>query len=202
MREKLPIVDGNIWYDPHFLSMEEASSCMEILSEEIHWEQSSIQIFGKWVPQPRLIAWYGDPHCTYSYSNLTLEPNSWHPVLAGLREKLEEECQTPFNCVLLNLYRDGQDRMGWHSDDEPELGEDPAIASISLGSERRFHLRHKLQKERAKIRLDLAHGSLLYMSGKTQAHWQHQISKTKRQVGPRINLTYRFIPPTSGSVSQ
>ena len=143
-------------------------------------------MFGKQVTIPRLQAWYGDKHCSYSYSGLQLAPLVWTPQLIQLKTTVETVCQHTFNSVLLNLYRNGQDSNGWHSDDEPELGEHPIIASLSLGETRRFKLRHKFDKTIKGIDIELTSGSLLVMSGHSQSHWQHCVPKTARPVEPRI----------------
>ncbi|MCB0839645.1 MAG: alpha-ketoglutarate-dependent dioxygenase AlkB [Bacteroidetes bacterium] len=189
----IPLQNGTIYYYPDFYSPVESDTIFKELAEKIEWQQESIKIFGKKIPQPRLTAWYGDPGKTYTYSNLTWTPQSWIPELITIKEKVEKVARTRFNSVLLNYYRDGKDSMGWHSDDEPELGKNPVIASLSFGQKRAFHLKHRLDKTIPKVKLDLEHGSLLIMSGETQHFWQHQIPKTSRQVDGRINLTFRVI---------
>ncbi|MCB0842995.1 MAG: alpha-ketoglutarate-dependent dioxygenase AlkB [Bacteroidetes bacterium] len=189
----IPLQNGTIYYYPDFYSPVESDTIFKELAEKIEWQQESIKIFGKKIPQPRLTAWYGDPGKTYTYSNLTWRPQSWIPELITIKEKVEKVARTRFNSVLLNYYRDGKDSMGWHSDDEPELGKNPVIASLSFGQKRAFHLKHRLDKTIPKVKLDLEHGSLLIMSGETQHFWQHQIPKTSRQVDGRINLTFRVI---------
>jgi alkylated DNA repair dioxygenase AlkB len=158
-----------------------------------YWTQNQIVVFNKLHNEPRLSAWYGDPGCSYTYSGVTLQPLTWTEPLLEIKRMCEELCGATFNSVLANLYRDGNDSMGWHADDEPELGPNPTIASVSFGAERRFDLRHKVTKE--KVQVVLPHGSVLIMSGKTQTHWMHSIAKTKKVSGPRVNLTYRFINP-------
>ena len=189
----IPLQNGTIYYYPDFYSPVESNTIFKELAEKIEWQQESIKIFGKKIPQPRLTAWYGDPGKTYTYSNLTWTPQSWIPELITIKKKVEKVARTRFNSVLLNYYRDGKDSMGWHSDDEPELGKNPVIASLSFGQKRAFHLKHRLDKTIPKVKLDLEHGSLLIMSGETQHFWQHQIPKTSRQVDGRINLTFRVI---------
>jgi alkylated DNA repair dioxygenase AlkB len=184
---------GKLLYDPKFYSAQESDAIFTNLVEKIDWKQESIFIFGKHIPQPRLTAWYGDPGKSYTYSNLTWEPNPWTEELRKIKHDLEEVAGTTFNSVLLNYYRNGKDSMGWHSDDEPELGENPVIASLSFGQKRVFHFRHRFDKTISKIKLDLEHGSLLIMAGETQHFWQHQIPKTSRQIEGRINLTFRKI---------
>ena len=171
----------------------ESMDWMERLKKEIEWEQHRIKIFGKWVDCPRLSAWYGDPEALYSYSNLSLTPKAWTPTLLEVRNQLAETIERPFNSVLLNLYRNGNDSMGWHSDDEWEMGLDPVIASISLGSPRKMKFRHRFDSQVSNFALELSQGSLLIMAGTTQKFWQHEIPKTKKLVGERLNLTFRFI---------
>ncbi len=181
---------GVALYRSDFFSQEEADNYMEQLHQEIAWEEAEIKMFGKMVKIPRLQAWYGTK--TYSYSGLKMIPHPWTPLLLDIKERAEHLAQVNYNSVLLNLYRDGSDSMGWHSDDEKELGYNPNISSISLGGERHFHLRHK-GKAHPTIKVLLEHGSLLLMKDEIQHHWQHQITKTKRSVAPRINLTFRTI---------
>ena len=171
----------------------ESMDWMERLKKEIEWEQHRIKIFGKWVDCPRLSAWYGNPEALYSYSNLSLTPKAWTPTLLEVRNQLAETIDRPFNSVLLNLYRNGNDSMGWHSDDEWEMGLDPVIASISLGSPRKMKFRHRFDSQVSNFALELSQGSLLIMAGTTQKFWQHEIPKTKKLVGERLNLTFRFI---------
>lgn len=179
---------------PTFLPATEAAALLTHLTEAVAWEQRSISLFGKTHPQPRLTAWYGDPEARYAYSGLAWEPKPWLPALADLRQRVEAAAGCRFNSVLLNLYRDGRDSMGWHSDDEPELGPAPTIASLSLGAERRFRLRPRAGMMAAKpFGVDLPHGSLLLMHPPTQAEWQHALPKTARPVGPRLNLTFRWV---------
>lgn len=189
--EELLPKDGSALYQSHWLAPQEAQALLLQLQEEIHWKKEKIQLFGKEYWQPRLIAWYGD--VAYSYSGKRWEPEAWHPKLLELKQRLEQDTQSQYNSVLLNWYRDGSDSMGWHSDDEPELGREPCIASLSLGATRRFFFRHRQDKALGSIRKDLESGSLLVMKGKTQDYWQHRISKTTRPVGSRINLTFRWV---------
>lgn len=155
------------------------------------WEQKSVRIYGRHVPQPRLIAWYGDPGTSYTYSGLRVDPNPWFPALASLKAEVERATGATFNSVLLNLYRNGSDSVAWHADDEPELGSNPTIASVSLGATRKFQLKHNLTKQVFSV--DLTSGSLLVMSGSTQESYKHAVLKTTRPVGERINLTFRRI---------
>ena len=189
----LEMQDASVWFDPAFASIGESLKWQDQLGKETPWRQENIRMFGRMVPQPRLVAWYGDPGLSYTYSGLTLEPLPWTATLTEVRDRVEEACGTCFNSVLLNLYRTGADSMGWHSDDEPELGENPVIASVSLGEKRKFHFRHRFNPELPRIHLELTSGSLLLMQGTTQHYWHHQVPKTRRNVSPRINLTFRRI---------
>ena len=191
--EEILIPDGKLLWWPDFYDETESEELLSRLRDEIEWRQDQITIFGKKVNQPRLVAWYGDPGASYAYSGLRMEPNQWTPLLQDIRRKIESACKYSFNSVLLNLYRDGQDSMGWHSDNEPELGQNPAIASLSLGQERVFHLKHKSRKDISTQKILLTSGSLLLMTGRTQHFWKHQIPKSKRSMEARINLTFRKI---------
>ncbi len=164
------------------------------LRQVIGWEQHQIRIHGRTLPTPRLTAWMGD--AAYTYSGLTNEPQPWPVALAELRDRLCTELGSEFNSCLANLYRDGQDSMGYHSDDEPELGPRPVIASISLGDRRRFALRHRETKQR--WTWELGRGDLLVMSEESQRDYAHAVPKTSRLVGPRMNLTFRRFAPRPG----
>ena len=183
-------------YHPDFLDAVEAGACLQRLWRNLAWEQREITLFGRRVLQPRLTAWYGDEQAVYSYSGLRLHPRPWHELLVGLKTRIERFTAAQFNSVLANAYRDGADSMGWHSDDEPELGEQPVIASLSLGAARRFLLREnrRLPDHRRKsLGLMLEHGSLLLMKAECQRGFQHSVPRTRRPTGLRINLTYRLI---------
>ncbi|HHI5410163.1 TPA: alpha-ketoglutarate-dependent dioxygenase AlkB [Vibrio metoecus] len=186
----ITLLDGQLVWFPQFLALPQADEALTQLKTELNWQQKSIRLFGKCVLQPRLIAWYGDED--YRYSGLTLSAHPFPERLAQLKMQCEEAAQTRFNSVLANLYRDGQDSMGWHQDNEPELGTNPIIASLSLGESRRFLLRHK-QDPALKIECELSHGDLLIMAGTTQHCWQHAIPKTRQTKQLRINLTFRNI---------
>jgi len=188
----LELPDSDIAYYPNFLKEEDACSYFNVLRDVIPWQQDDITIFGKTYPQPRLTALYGNNGKTYSYSNITMTPLEFTPELLKIKSEIEKEAGVEFSTCLLNYYRDGKDSNGWHSDDEKELGQNPVIASLSLGAERFFHLRHK-QDKAIKHKVLLEHGSLLLMQGQTQHHWHHQIAKTARKIGERINLTFRII---------
>ena len=189
----LPLADGDARVIQAFLARAQSAAYLAELIERVDWQQHTIRIGGRSVDSPRLSAWFGDPGAHYGYSGLSLAPSPWLPVLLELKERVEAACNAPFNSVLLNLYRDGADSMGWHSDDEPELGPRPTIASISLGATRRFRMRHRRRRGLEPVAIDLEDGSLLIMKGETQRYWKHQIPKTRRAVGPRVNLTFREI---------
>ncbi len=185
---------GTLWLDDTFLSQPEANDYFEVLLNEIDWQQGSIKLFGKTRVIPRLQAFMADPGLRYSYSGKTLSTNTWHPKVQQLANRIEQYTGTRFNAVLLNLYRDGNDSMGWHRDDEPELGDDPHIASLSLGTARTFMLRRKKRnKGERSLQLDLNHGALLYMGSGVQQHWQHSLPKASHCPRARINLTFRQI---------
>jgi len=189
---ELELADGEARLWPAAFGPEEASRLFDALRAGIHWRQEEIVIFGQRRRVPRLVAWHGDPGAGYRYSGTDHDPEPWTPELESVRARVNELGATRFNAVLLNLYRDGRDGMGWHADDEPELGRDPVIASVSLGAPRRFCLRHRRRKD-LKLDLELPHGSVLLMAGSTQHHWVHALPKTRRPVGERINLTFRRV---------
>jgi alkylated DNA repair dioxygenase AlkB len=168
---------------------DQSAQLFRTLLDDVDWEQREITVYGKTHPQPRLVAWFGNPGTSYTYAGLTLYPTPWIDPILQIKAVCEAIAGTTFNSVLLNLYRNGDDTVGWHSDDEPELGPNPTIASVSLGAARRFDLRHKVTKETVKTLL--LPGSVLVMSGRTQAEWVHQVPRTKRVGEPRINLTFR-----------
>ena len=188
----LPLMDAELYYLPNVFGFERALSLYGALEKELSWQQRPIQIYGREVMQPRLSVWVGDSGVAYTYSHTRHEPDPWTPTLSLIKAELEAICHWRFNSVLGNLYRDGADGMGWHSDNEPELGEQPVIASLSLGQERRFTLR-KRNNPAQKHALVLAHDSLLLMAGYTQRHWQHALPKSKKQMDGRINLTFRWV---------
>jgi alkylated DNA repair dioxygenase AlkB len=191
---ELPLEDGDLRYAPGWLAPPEADALLQQLQAQIPWETHRIQLFGQWHDSPRLSCWIGDPGASYVYSRVRFEPHPWPSALRELRERVSEASGMAMNSVLANLYRSGRDAMGWHSDDEPELGPQPVIASLSLGGVRRFSLKHRRDPSR-KLTLELAHGSLLVMAGDTQANWRHALPRTARPVAPRINLTFRAISP-------
>ncbi|MEL6304086.1 MAG: alpha-ketoglutarate-dependent dioxygenase AlkB [Bacteroidota bacterium] len=189
---RLPLPESEITYFPNFFKGDWADNCFQQLLEQTPWQQDDIKVFGKVYAQPRLTALYGNNGKSYSYSNITMQPHRFSKRLLEIKTAIEKQTVEKFTTCLMNLYRDGQDSNGWHADDEKELGQNPVIASVSFGHERYFNLRHKNDKTQ-KHKLLLEHGSLLLMAGPTQHFWQHQIAKTAKQVGPRINLTFRII---------
>lgn len=191
--EIAPIEDADWHLDPHFFDTVTASTHLTTLINDLDWQHYSLRLFGKVLPQPRLTAFYGDEGITYTYSGLTLQALPYTNLLEQIKAKIEKAYGLKFNCVLANYYRDGNDSMGWHSDDEPSLGDNPSIASVSFGAERSFHLKHKFNVQIPSQKLQLNNGSLLIMHGKSQTHWQHQLPKSKKVKGPRVNLTFRRI---------
>lgn len=183
---------AELWFAPGWLAPEEADVLLVSLREEIHWETHRIHLFGREVDSPRLSCWIGDEEAAYTYSGTRFQPHPWPAALLPVRQRLANELDGAFNSVLANRYRDGRDCMGWHSDNEPELGPHPLIASLSLGATRRFVLKHRHDPSR-KLELELAHGSLLVMGGDTQQNYRHALPRTARPVGERINLTFRRI---------
>lgn len=186
--------DAEIIYHKDFLQSIEADILFHQLMNETPWRQDPITIFGKSYPQPRLTALYGNQNLSYGYSGIRMQPLPWTETLLEIKTKIENLTPVKFTTVLLNLYRDGQDSNGWHADNEKELGMNPYIASLSLGQSRDFHLKHNTKKEE-RIKIELHHGSLLLMGGTTQHFWKHQIAKTAKPIGPRINLTFRVVHP-------
>jgi alkylated DNA repair dioxygenase AlkB len=189
---RLPLAGAEAMYYPNFIAANESEVLFEQLLLETAWQQDNIKVFGKVYAQPRLTALYAENEQPYSYSNITMYPRPFTPLLLNLKERIETVTDTAFTTVLLNLYRDGNDSNGWHADDEKELGPNPIIASLSFGASRLFKFREKADKSNT-YKLELSAGSLLLMQGATQHLWQHQIPKTKKEVGPRINLTFRVL---------
>ena len=189
---KLPLLDAEIDYYPSFLGLETSITLFKELEINTPWKEDDIRVYGKVFKQPRLTAFFANNEKSYGYSNISMIPHKFTPILNSLKQKIETATKTTFTSCLLNLYRDGHDSNGWHADDEKELGINPVIASVSLGAERIFHLKHKNNKA-LKHKLILQNGSLLMMKGATQHHWLHQIPKTKKPIGKRINLTFRFL---------
>ncbi len=183
--------DATIEYFPDFFTLAKANELLEKLQKNIPWQLDNITVFGKTYPQPRLTALFGNEGKPYGYSNIVMQPHPWTPLILFIKNEIEKVCPENFTTVLLNNYRTGQDSNGWHADNEKELGRNPIIASVSFGAERVFQLKHN--KLEIKQNIILQHGSLLIMSGETQHCWKHQIPKTKKEIEPRINLTFRII---------
>jgi len=190
--ENLLPFDGETRYFSGFFQTDEANQFFTKLKNQIEWKQEPIKIFGKEIMQPRLTALYGNSEKPYGYSGIIMQPVAWTDFLLQMKNKVEEEAKTNFTHVLLNYYRDGKDSMGWHRDNEAVLGPNPTIASVSFGETREFQIRHHIEKK-FKVKLPLDHGSLLIMSESSQHYWEHQIPKTAKLLGPRINLTFRKI---------
>lgn len=188
----LQLPDAEIIYYPQFFDKEQADIIFAELTHEIPWQQDDIRVFGKIHQQPRLTALFGNEGKPYSYSNITMQPHPWNLLLQKLKSQIEKVAEVNFTTVLLNQYRDGKDSNGWHADNEKELGVNPVIASVSFGAERTFQLKHNSNKDLKKS-IVLQHGSLLLMKGTTQHYWKHQIPKTAKPIGPRINGTFRII---------
>jgi len=188
---KVVVDHGEYIFLPGFFNPQESNRYLLLLKEKVQWKQKSMNMYGRKVPFPRLVAWYGQDERPYSFSGITLQPSSWLPELLEIKSRIEPIAEVTFNRVLLNLYRDGKDSVSWHTDAEPELGINPVIASVSFGATRKFQLRNLHTRE--KIELELTNGSLLIMQGELQHYWQHQVPKTSKPVGERINLTFRVM---------
>ncbi|RJG06878.1 alpha-ketoglutarate-dependent dioxygenase AlkB [Noviherbaspirillum cavernae] len=193
--ETIPMADADVRFMRRFYGPALAAQHMRVLLDEIAWRQETIVLWGQQHLQPRLSAWYGDAGSRYSYSGITLEPHPWTATLLRIKGDIEQVTGHRFNSVLLNLYRNERDGMGWHSDDEAELGPEPVIASLSLGEARIFHFRHRTRKTGKPISLTLIDGSLLVMAGTTQKFWRHAVDKESVSRDARINLTFRHIVP-------
>jgi alkylated DNA repair dioxygenase AlkB len=192
--QRLDWPDGDFRFQPGFWPLAEADDLLAALDALPDWRQHHVRLFGREVPSPRLSAWYGDDGTAYRYSGVRHVPLPWPPLLERVRQQLQHATGHAFNAVLANRYHDGGDAMGWHSDNEPELGARPVIASASFGATRRFLLRHRASGRREA--LELTHGSLLLMAGDSQRCWQHAVPRTRRPCGLRINLTYRYVHPS------
>ena len=183
--------DLKIRIEDNFFNPIDSDELLTKLISKLPWESMVIKMFGRETKIPRLQCWIGDEGCNYKYSGKKLNRQNWTKDLTMIREKIYKEFKIDFNSVLVNYYRDGKDSMGWHSDDEKELGHNPTIASISFGSERDLVFKNKISKETLSIAQ--VHGCLILIDGKTQKNWQHSIKKTRKVIGPRINLTFRNI---------
>ena len=190
--QALPVAGGGLYYAEAFLPPAEADDCLAALRREVPWKQSEIRLYGRTVREPRLGCWMGDAGAVYRYSGTVFRPEPWIAPVLGVKQAVEAATGQVFNSVVLNLYRDGRDAMGWHSDDEPELGPAPVIASVSLGGVRRFLLRERRAGARSSG-IALAHGSLLVMAGDLQQRYRHSVPRTAKPVAARVNLTFRRI---------
>jgi len=191
-KEGLTVIEnGEYIFYPYFFSKSDSDLLLKNLRSNIIWKQESMIMYGKKINFPRLTAWYGNNDKPYSFSGITLQPLPWSSEIISIKSKIESVAKTVFNSVLLNLYRDGNDSISWHTDAEKELGINPVIASVNFGATRKFQLRNIKTKE--KLEIELAHGSLLIMQGELQHFWQHQVPKTSKIIGERINLTFRVI---------
>ncbi len=201
----IPAADGRLRLYPRLFSAEESERYLRALKEEVDWKSERIMMFGRSLALPRMTAWFGDPGTCYTYSGISAQPVGWTRTLLQIRARIEDTTNATFNSVLLNYYRDGRDSVSWHSDDEPELGSDPVIGSVSFGSERPFCLRHKAGRAASRepamgrgqarlgLTLCLPNGSYLEMGPGIQRNWAHQLPKKPRLTGERINLTFRKI---------
>jgi alkylated DNA repair dioxygenase AlkB len=183
--------DGHALYIPSVFDENSCDVLFASLLNTVSWKEDQLVMFGKLITTKRKVAWVGDAGCSYTYSGVKKFPQAWTPALLEIKQKVEALAQHTFNSCLLNLYHDGSEGMGWHSDDEKELEQAAPIASVSFGCERKFAFKHKF--DRTSVSLTLANGSVLLMHAPTQQSWQHSLTKTKRPVGPRINLTFRAI---------
>jgi alkylated DNA repair dioxygenase AlkB len=188
-KEQTQLTGAGIVHLPGAFTVDHADKYLAELLEKTLWQQEQVQIFGQMKDIPRLTAWHGDPGHRYAYSGIAMDPLPWTNCLLELKAQVEQLADTKFNSVLLNLYRTGSDSVAWHADDEPELGAEPIIGSVSLGATRKFQLKRRDGSSET-IRLKLEHGDAVIMRGGIQRHWLHQVPKTKKPVGPRINLTF------------
>jgi len=189
-KQHFRLPNAELIYIPQFFTKQESDIYFKAIETETNWQHDDITVFGKTYKQPRLTALFGDSNQTYGYSNIIMHPEPFTPTLQNIKGKVERYADFMFNTLLINLYRNGNDSNGWHADNEKELGKNPVIASVSFGEARPFHFKHRtLQDQRHKLSLE--HGSLLLMKGEMQHHWLHQIAKTKKNIKPRINLTFR-----------
>jgi len=183
--------DGELYLYRSFYAASQAQQLFQQLLTQIDWQQERLFIYGRWCNVPRLMAWYGDKGVHYRYSGVDHAPLPWLPLLSQLKQDVEVHCQHPFNSMMANLYRNGQDSMGCHADDEKELGKNPVIASLSFGASRTLRFKHV--ERGAKMDIELENGDLLLMAGCIQHHWRHELPKTRKPKSARINLTFRKI---------
>jgi alkylated DNA repair dioxygenase AlkB len=190
-KQAIKIRNGEYIYIPDFFDFEKGKAYLDAFKENITWKQESMNMYGKQVLFPRLTSWYGESDKPYTFSGITLQPHPWTKELIEIKSAIEPMCEVVFNSVLLNMYRDGNDSISWHTDAEKELGKNPLIASVNFGAERKFQMRHNETQEILDI--NLKHGSLLIMKGELQHYWKHQVPKQKKITQERINLTFRVI---------
>ena len=184
--------DGEVFFYPGFFNKTDSDHYYQQLLQNVNWKQEPIKMFGKEIMQPRLTAWFGAADKRYSYSGITMQPTDWNTLLLSIKQKIESVAMVNFTGALLNQYRDGRDSMGWHRDNEKELGTNPVIGSVSFGATRKFQLRNYRDKTIVR-NINLTHGSFLLMRGATQHNWEHQVPKTSEDPGARINITFRVI---------
>jgi alkylated DNA repair dioxygenase AlkB len=186
--ENLITEDGLLQYFEHY-----SNESIEDVIHDVVWRQDTISMYGKTHPLPRKTAWHGEAGMIHSYSGIKMTAVEWTPILLKLKLKLEKDLDAKFNSVLINYYRDGNDHMSYHADDEKELGLNPTIASLSFGETRSFQLKHKFDKTKKTFILPITDGSLVVMKNELQHFWVHKIAKTAKNIGPRVNLTFRYI---------
>ena len=191
--QQFDLPDADVRLLPELFDPPLAERYLRELLAETPWRQDKITLYGKTHDLPRLQQWYGDEGLTYVWSGIVMKPLPWTPMLLEIKREVEKNAGETFNTVLLNRYRNGDDTVAWHSDDERELGENPVIASVSFGAERDFQLRHNTRRDLGDVTLSLTPGSLLVMAGTTQACWKHQLPRRKRVTGERVNLTFRRV---------
>lgn len=189
--QTIPLPNADLVFYENIISPELATLWFDALNKGLNWQQESLVVYGKEHAIPRLQCFYGDEGVKYQYSGKVFNAQLWDDNLRQLKQLVESICQVKFNCVLANLYRDGNDCMGWHADDEAELGKTPVIASLSFGATRCFKLKHRLSNE--KFEIELTSGSLLIMAGSTQEFWYHSLPKRARVNSARVNLTFRYM---------
>lgn len=185
--------DGDLYWMRDFFNLSQSDDYLQALLASVQWRQDVIKFGRKETQLPRRTAWYGNSGKNYAYSGIRMKPLPWNAPLLAIKQVVDAETGVKSNSVLLNYYRNEHDSVAWHSDDEPELGKNPIIASVSFGATRRFILKHRSEKRAPKIEMELSHGSLLVMRGPTQHHWMHSIPKSRLPVGPRLNLTFRIV---------
>jgi alkylated DNA repair dioxygenase AlkB len=182
---------SEIVFWPNWLGQTAADQLLDTAITKTPWRKDVINIMGKQIPIPRLQNWFGDPNTSYTYSRIRLQALAFPDWMEQLRIAVERETGNSFNRALVNYYRDGKDSVDWHADDEASLGFEPLIASVSVGAERIFQLRHNVSKE--KVKINLPHGSLLLMGAGVQENWQHSVAKVKQLDEPRVNFTFRYM---------